>query len=141
MSSRLSPKSGIRLLPVSRKVWAAARAETEAGRATIAERGVMMLRDVAAGQLDGALEQLAGRVGELGLGVLGLAAVGGDLHLDARRAGRGVGVPDDPRRQGLDQAASPIVSGAGQGAEQAGRGPEASRTVSAKTRPTTPAST
>ena len=92
MSSRFSPKSGMRLWPVSRKACAAACGRDRRRAAmTIADRGRHQLGDVAAGQLDGVLEQLAGRLGEVGLDVLGVVAVGGDLDLDARRPGRRVG--------------------------------------------------
>ena len=97
MSSRFSPKSGIRLLPVSRKVWAAARAETEAGRATIAERGVMISET--SRRVSSTARSSSSRVdsGRSASASSGSPPSEGISTSTLAGRGRGVGRPGDPR--------------------------------------------
>ena len=89
MSSRFSPKSGIRLRPVLRKVSAAAWAVTVAGRRDDGRAGVM-ISETSCGSARRRAGAGRGSIGELGLDVLGpRRRLGGDLDLDARRPGTG----------------------------------------------------
>ena len=118
MSSRFSPKSGIAALARSRgRPAAAARAETVAGRVTIAEPGRHQLGDVAAGQLDGVLEQLAGRLGQVGLDVLGVGR--------RRRGSRPRRSPAGARRRPPGRAGT--TSGLAAGAAERQRAASATR--------------
>ena len=123
--------------PDSRKVRAACRAEVVAGRTTIDERGRHDLGDVAAGQGDDVLEDRAGRLGQVGLGVLGVVGVGLELDLDAGGPRRGVGRPGEPVGERPRPARRPRSAAQAATRTAAAIGQRASSRVSAQTRPTT----
>ena len=103
MSSRLSSKTGILDSPVRRNVAAASAAETVDGSETIDDRGVISSPTSVRVKSDGMLQEHAGRLGELGLGVfVGRIVLDRDFKLQMGRPMQRLGPPGKRFHQPLD---------------------------------------
>ena len=127
--------------PVRRKVAAASAAETVDANETIDDRGVINSPTSVRVKTIGLLQEHAGRLGQLGLGVLiGRIVLDGDLHLQVSRPVQCLRTPGQRFHQPLDLS-QPKRQGAATARSTLEAGQSTSTMTSANTLPITPATT